>query len=209
MKVTNPIAARKLQKKASTIIGFAGILLGLLVNAIIKFKTEDLGANVTIVQGFTEYHLIELMFLVAVICLTACLIFAFSLALDIPITNKGKSKPEENVKKSSDLFEYGFIISAAIIVEIIFNNYRITLLFFIVLIAILYVYTIKHNLKNITQKNRCDFILHIFYFFSLFYVVSLLYILITVKLFQFWWLSLESLTFLFLLICAIDCMINY
>ena len=132
-----------IQDRITTIIGFVGILLALLANAVTTLKTQELGDRTTIL-------LIQVFTLATVYFLMTSIITGFSILIDTSIIKA--NNPEKLLKLSYKYFLYGLIFTAFTIIIILIKSpiwSGVCALFIICSIVI----TLKH-INKITASNN-------------------------------------------------------
>jgi hypothetical protein len=166
----------------------------------------NLGANVTVMDGINAANVTDLVFLLATICLTSCLMLAFSLF--ISAKEEDKNNHDEIMHKSIIFLVYGFLTSAFIIVLIIFSSFTKPLVFLILVLFLLYIIDIQTRIKKQsffiyllqgfkTQTISCVSLL---YFLC---ALSLLFAIINTQIFKSVLLSFESIIFILVLFICI------
>lgn len=129
-----------IRNEIKNIIGFTGLLLGLVINAILTIKFEK----------YETAFLIKLSFLVAMYCLTMCItssIIAYQATI-----YPNRNNPEKLLNASSNWLIAGFLMIISTIVVILYPSKHLTIPFwFLIFTASTLIYESKKHENKTSQ----------------------------------------------------------
>lgn len=147
----SPIDPEQTKKNVEILVGFAGVLLGLLVTAISTIHFEDFN-NKTAINDVIPYdtslgsYSLITAFALAVFLLIICIMLSFSVYLKIPLNNSNNNDLNKVFKNACDFFTLGVSAVAAVIFIMLFHSFVIALM--LLLLAYGVVRLIDHKTRS-------------------------------------------------------------